>query len=547
MDKRSLFPAVVTALFFISIPAFSEVSSDPDIETKIRKTAEAMGTSVYEDFPVSGASFGNLTKSGVGYSLSGYPLKNSFPVPEPQLTRQPASKPDLSFSETAGVYWGYAATLWNSISAQISDSGFFSSGAPSFEDISRNILKKVTNSAYAPRKYGESSLFNEEGFVAEFEKVTGSKFNDGNSVKFLVDGAESFKYKDHLIKNAQKSVYVTTWAFYDDITGVEALNLLLEKKKQGLDVRVITDGKIVSSHGISIIKKLEEAGIEVLRYREKGRAADIWHVKMIIADERYAITGGMNFGDPYSHKDPKGLKWRDTDVLYSGPAVNDSLKLFAQFWNDAISSQKAKATPLVIPEKINPAEGKAKISHSFSNPPSAEGTSILTGMIKAMYGASKNINIENAYFVPIPALTQALLDARARGVEVNIFTNSKDSIDPEAKSVSDISMKGLYPLYKAGARIYLKKGETLHSKFMTVDGIYCSIGSYNLHPRGERYDSEVNLNIIDPESVPLLDEVFKKGVLNQSVEVKTGSELVPDQSWFSKIVEKYFFAHLGRK
>jgi len=380
--------------------------------------------------------------------------------------------------------------------------------------------------------------------VSEFEKVTGSKFMDGNAVKFLVDGGESFKYKDYLMKNAKKSIYVTTWAFYDDRTGLDTFNILAEKKKQGVDVKIIADGTVMDSHGVSIINKLGKAGIEVVKHSEKRRTSDIWHVKVIVVDGRYAIAGGMNFGDPYSHKDPQGEKWRDTDVLYMGPAVDEAVKFFAGIWNGEVSRQKLKFGKIDA-SSSNAPQGKARISLSYSNPPDAQGTSILAGIIKAMYGATKVINIENAYFVPIPALSQAILDARARGVEVNILTNSEDSVNH--KQVSDISMKSMLPLYQAGANIYLKQGETLHSKFMTVDGIYCSIGSYNMHPRGERYDSEVNVNIIDEESVASLDEVFKRDVANLSKQVTSAKELMPDQGWISNIVEKYFFAQLGKK
>jgi len=58
------------------------------------------------------------------------------------------------------------------------------------------------------RRYRENPLFTEEGFIREFEDITGSKFIDGNSVKFLIDGPESFKYKDYLMKNAKKSIYI---------------------------------------------------------------------------------------------------------------------------------------------------------------------------------------------------------------------------------------------------------------------------------------------------------------------------------------------------
>ncbi len=540
---------ILLTIIAVSV-SLSQAQTKPDIETRIKRTAEAMGTSVYEDLPVSKGSFGSLNNPVP--AADGFVVPFNTPgatmIPEPTLNSGNLPKPpSLSTGEQVNVYWSYVSTLWNSISAQISDSGVFSAGAPSFEDISKKLLARTESQNFKPGKPGERSLLENEGFLREFEKVAGSSFIAGNKVKYLIDGEESFKYKDYLIKNAKKSVYVTTWAFYDDITGEDALNMLSEAKKRGVDVKIILDAKIISSHGISIVKRMEKAGLSLLKYRESGRPADIWHVKMIIVDGEYVIMGGMNFGDPYSHKDPAGLKWRDTDVLIMGPAVAKAQEIFAGIWNGEIKKNGLNLPLMSETYQPGQAAGNAKISFSFSNPPQAEGTEILAAVIKAIRGANKKINIENAYFVPIPALTQALLEARARGVEVNIFTNSKDSIDPEAKSVSDISMKSMLPLYKAGASIYLKKGDTLHSKFMTVDGVFVSIGSYNLHPRGERYDSELNANITDAETTAALDRAFEKDINTMAVKVTSDKQLVPDQSWFSSIIEKYFFAQLSRK
>ncbi|MEW5952111.1 MAG: phosphatidylserine/phosphatidylglycerophosphate/cardiolipin synthase family protein [Elusimicrobiota bacterium] len=524
-----------------------QAQTKPNIETRIKRTAQEMGISVYEELPAGKSSFESLNTASPfadGFVITDKNPQNLGVIPEPSLNSSTLPKPpSLSFSEQTNVYWGYAVTLWNSLSAQISDSGVFSSGAPSFEDISKKLLTRTQSSV----KPSGKSLFEEENFLREFEKIAGSNFTSGNKVKYLIDGEESFKYKDYLIKNAKKSVYVTTWAFYDDITGEDALNMLVEAKNRGVDVKIILDAKIINSHGVSVVKRMEKAGLQLLKFRESGRPADIWHVKMIIVDGEYVIMGGMNFGDPYSHKDPAGLKWRDTDVLIMGPAVAKAQEFFAKIWNGESDKNGLNLPRMAQSYQEGPAVGNAKVSLSYSNPPAAEGTEILTAIIKAIRGAQKKINIENAYFVPIPALTQVLLEARNRGVEVNIFTNSKDSIDPEAKSVSDISMKSMLPLFKAGANIYLKKGDTLHSKFMTVDETFVSIGSYNLHPRGERYDSELNANIIDKETALSLDKTFEKDINTLAVKVTSDKQLVPDQSWFSSIIEKYFFAQLSRK
>jgi cardiolipin synthase len=163
-----------------------------------------------------------------------------------------------------------------------------------------------------------------------------------------------------------------------------------------------------------------------------------------------------------------------------------------------------------------------------------------------MYGASKTINIENAYFVALPVVTQAVLDARARGVEVNILTNSAESIDSEGKPIVDAMAECLVPLYQAGVKIYLKQGaeQTLHSKFMTVDGEFASIGSYNLHPRGERSDSEMNVNILGREAVAQLDGAFAHD-LSVAKPVKSLKDITSKPGLVSYIMTHYFYSQLS--
>ena len=184
----------------------------------------------------------------------------------------------------------------------------------------------------------------------------------------------------------------------------------------------------------------------------------------------------------------------------------------------------------------------------MQNPP--QDSTILISIIKAMYAATRNINIENAYFVSLPVVTQAVLDARARGVEVNIVTNSRESIDPEGLVIVEAMYKCLIPLAEAGASIYLyngirSPGDTLHSKFMTVDGEFADIGSYNLHPRGERYDTEVNVNILDRGSVAQLDAAFNDDLKN-SRKVKSAAELDGKPSFMAGIANDYFYAQLSQ-
>ena len=537
-----LFLIIFQLVAFQSAIALGENEITADYKEKIINTSQALGIGVYEDFPVEFAGENDATKDAK--LVYANPSDNRVIreiVPTLVDMNKSGDTFEVGFWDQAAVMWHNAGFIATFIGSQIADSGFLPwvDAAPTFEDISDRAIKTVKNSKYKHGKKGVS-LFENEGFIKELEDISGAKFAGGNSTDYLIDGPESFAMKNKLMSGAKKSIYVASWALYDDITGKEAVDLLISKHKEGLDIKVIVDKKVVGIHGAVVIGMLEDAGIEVLRYQEKGRSADVWHIKMIIIDDEYAIVGGMNFGNVYSHRGG-GPKWRDTEILYSGPALADSIKIFEDTWNAKIKEDKLSLTFMKpFAGSIAP-KGDVRIAPVVQNPPT--DSKVLLSMLKGIYGAGKTVNIENAYFVAVPAITVAILDALDRGVEVNILTNSDKTLNEQCRSMSVPLLKSLAVLLKSGANIYLKQGDTVHSKFMTVDGIFANIGSYNLHPRGERYDTELNVNVIGSSGVRELDEAFQNDI-SKAKKILTVEELGIKDTWLSRIIENYFLAQL---
>lgn len=348
-----------------------------------------------------------------------------------------------------------------------------------------------------------------QAFLGGVAAVQQTPFSSGNKVLPLIGGAASFGKRAELIRAAKKSVYLTTWAFYDDETGHHTADLLIAKKKEGLDVRLLIDKDTAGLYDKGVLAKIEKGGVPVLRYQPAAKNYYEFHSKILITDGKYAVLGGMNIGNEYSHM--AGVeRWRDTDVLVQGPALKDAMKFFAGAWNaqaaEAGLSMRADASA------YDGAPAGGSDAAVVVNAPGQEPY-ILLSMLRAVYAARKTINIENAIIVMPPAMKTALLDARARGVEVNILSNSLETIGDKMMGAMIL---GSFPeLVKAGANVYLKEGglhHRLHSKFMTVDGSYGTIGSYNLQPRSQRYVMEIALNFSDRQAVAELDAAFRAGI-----------------------------------
>jgi cardiolipin synthase len=167
--------------------------------------------------------------------------------------------------------------------------------------------------------------------------------------------------------------------------------------------------------------------------------------------------------------------------------------------------------------------------------------------VKAFYGATQSIDIENAYFILDAVMEKALVDALKRGVRVRILSNSKDSIDEPVMTAP--ILQSLARLKKQGAEVFTKKvydsSTTLHSKFLVVDGVFFSIGSYNFHPRSYRYEREVVFASFDENLAAQFDKIFAEDIAPERANKPSLEELLNvKSSLLNKEVKSHFFDQL---
>ncbi|MED5465132.1 MAG: phosphatidylserine/phosphatidylglycerophosphate/cardiolipin synthase family protein [Myxococcota bacterium] len=429
----------------------------------------------------------------------------------------------------------------------------------SFEERSGNFISQALQGSPMGEELKEVDAFHNEAFVREMEQTSGARFSDGNKVEFLIDGPQSFGKRFELIDNAKESISLMTWHIYEDDTGIEMCKRIAAKAREGVEVKVIVDDKIaMRSTGEKTLKVLEEAGAKVIRWSDPENCAVGNHCKLMIIDNEAAVVGGMNPGNVYSHASQTeavesydGPKWRDTDMLVEGPAVIDNLELFAAFWNEQVFAFSEVYDPEIygtvyadkdalLAKVGKPGKSKAAV---VNHVPDDDNFKIYSSILKAIDGATKTIDIENAYFLNLPGLEQLLQAALMRGVQVRILTNSKTSVDEPL--VSEPIMKSLPELVESGAEVYLKKGDTLHSKFMIVDGSFVSVGSLNLHPRSLFYDAEMAMSLIDPDAAATLGKAFENDLEDKFAQkIDKTADLKVKSTWYNRFIKKYFYDHL---
>jgi phosphatidylserine/phosphatidylglycerophosphate/cardiolipin synthase-like enzyme len=118
--------------------------------------------------------------------------------------------------------------------------------------------------------------------------------------------------------------------------------------------------------------------------------------------------------------------------------------------------------------------------------------------------AQKHVYIITPYFLPPKKLAEAILRAKERGVDVRILTCGLSDV-PKMR-IGCIWLYGRF--LKHGVRIYEYNKSTLHSKILTIDGLFSSLGSYNLDRMSTLSNLEVALNVFDTNTAQDLEKQF---------------------------------------
>ena len=270
---------------------------------------------------------------------------------------------------------------------------------------------------------------------------------------------------------------------------------------------------------------------EVERVVDELRGFLHWtHHKLLLADGRCFIMGGRNLADAYHRNAPaQGRPFQDTDV-HACDASGTSRAQRAAFevlWATGLDVRTPDALRMdpMPPAAAVPAPSEPLLPHAFvrvphplpdlqgylvNNMPAPGGDTAITqayvARIRALTarGAPGVIDIVNAYLflsgesAELAALRDSLLAAARAGITVNIRTNSLASTD--LRPVNLAAYQTLGELIAGGIHVFeLQPGfGSLHTKAAAIGDDWLLIGSYNLDPRSELYDSNNLLALHDP-------------------------------------------------
>jgi cardiolipin synthase len=294
--------------------------------------------------------------------------------------------------------------------------------------------------------------------------------------------------------------------FRDDSVGRLFAAELSEAARRGVEVTVTYDALGSLQTPRAFFERMRRADVDVRAVRpfELRRWRKLFrrdHRKLLVADGEVAFIGGMNLS---AHSLPeRGAPrpgWRDDVLRIEGPAVKHLEQRFHASWRMHFSKRLRRLRELLAARRARGVQGRGDLALAVLS----SRRSIHRAYLHAIARARRTVYIATAYFSPDRRLLRVLEEAARRGVRVELILNARSD-----HPVMNWVARAFYErLLSAGVHIYEWGAGMLHAKTAVVDGIWGTIGSFNLDRVSLDLNDEMNVAFADPRLGSELEAAF---------------------------------------
>jgi cardiolipin synthase len=345
--------------------------------------------------------------------------------------------------------------------------------------------------------------------------LTGGAVYEGNRVTVLQNGA-LFPAMLADIAAARHAVHLETFVWTEGEVERQFVDLLCEKARNGVAVRVLIDALGGSSASTERLQRLTESCVHLgiycrPRWWNLRRFNHRTHRKLLVVDGEIGYTFGHGVADQWLGDGEDEKHWRDTAVRICGPAVSALQSVFIENWIE--ETHHVPAGLGCFPSLRKQGEVSAHIVSSASG---EAGSAVALLYTIAIASARKEVIIQNPYFAPDDGVCELLVTMVKRGVAVHLMVPGKKTDSPFVR----IAGTHLYEtLLAGGVRIYEFEPTLLHQKIVIVDSVWSHVGSTNFDSRSLALNEEVGVGLLDAHIAAQLKEAFAAD-LERSVELK---------------------------
>ena len=344
-------------------------------------------------------------------------------------------------------------------------------------------------------------------FERTMELFTGAKLQEGNDVRVLVNGDDTYPALWEDLRGAQESITLQTYFCKPGRMADTLSGIVCERARAGVRVLFLFDAFGAQGLTDEYLDNLRAAGVRVASFRpvhwySLHKAQHRSHIRVVVVDGCIGYTGGFGIDDNWYGDGDSTDHWRDTNVRFTGPAVAQLQATFAAGWVEATGE-------LITGDVFFPAEPRfsdsAHMAALFHSAPTIGSTPAGRFVALTISGAKHRLYITNSYFVPDDDIVEMLVRAVRRGVDVRVLT---------AGETTDVKItrwagRGRYQkLLEGGVRIYEYQPTMMHAKTLVADGCWSSVGTMNFDNRSMVFNDESNLLVLDSAIGASMDSLF---------------------------------------
>jgi len=329
---------------------------------------------------------------------------------------------------------------------------------------------------------------------------------EGNAVEIFENG----RFFDALLRDiaeAKCTVHFETFLWKDGALGSRMAEAFAARARDGLQVRLVLDANGCKKMGKAAQRRMREAGCQLALYHPRtlkniGVVLERDHRKICVVDGRIAWVGGHCIVDEWLGDARGHGEVRDLSVRLRGPIVHAVQSAFSENWVEVTGEL------FVGHEVFPPAERAGEVvAHLASVKPEGSAPAVKILHHTVICCAKKRIWIQNPYFIPEPDAVEAFTEAVKRGVDVRVMVPSAGASD--MRMVQHAAHRNFQQLLDGGVRIFEYGRTLLHQKVMTIDSVWCAVGSSNFDDRSFETNDEITMGFLDAPLARRLEEIFE--------------------------------------
>ena len=321
--------------------------------------------------------------------------------------------------------------------------------------------------------------------------------------KMLFDLLEDLKHAEHYI-------FLEYFIIADGVMWNSILEILRERVKAGVDVRIIYDdlGCFLSLPS-NYAKTLRSYGIQCMLFNpfhpfltsiQNNRD----HRKIVVVDGRIAYTGGVNLADEYIDEKIKHGKWKDSAIRLCGEGAWSFTVMFLQTWG--LLAKKEEPYEDYRPKNEPCAERTDGWVQPYTDSPMDKENVGEHVYLQIVEQAQTYLYITTPYLTVDDGMLSALKLSAKSGVDVRIIMPEI----PDKKAVHFTSRSYYEQLIRAGVKIYEYNGGFMHAKLFVSDDVIATVGTANLDFRSLYLHFECGTCLYRTSSIQSIKEDFLK-------------------------------------